>query len=59
MDKIGRQVYVSNGILILGDNPGDFVFDLALVNALKKMGKQVFYVKPSLNTTGSGRSSTS
>jgi damage-control phosphatase, subfamily I len=43
VDKIARQVYVSKEILILGDNPGDFVFDLALVNALKKMGKQVFY----------------
>ncbi len=43
VDKIAAQVYVSSKILILGDNPGDFVFDLRLIRFLKKMGKQVFY----------------
>jgi damage-control phosphatase, subfamily I len=43
MDKIAGQVYVSTKILILGDNPGDFVFDTPLVTLLKDMGKQVFY----------------
>jgi hypothetical protein len=43
VDKIGRQVYDSQKVLILGDNPGDFVFDLPLVRLLKDMGKRVFY----------------
>lgn len=43
VDKIAAQVYVSSKILILGDNPGDFVFDTPLVNLLADMGKQVFY----------------
>ncbi len=43
VDKTTRQVYVSNKILILGDNPGDLVFDTFLVHTLKRMGKRVFY----------------
>lgn len=43
LDKIEAQVYPSGRILILGDNPGDFVFDRPLVNLLKTMGKEVFY----------------
>ena len=41
--KIERQVYTSEKILILGDNPGDFLFDRPLVNLLMKGGKEVFY----------------
>jgi uncharacterized protein with ATP-grasp and redox domains len=43
VDKIAAQVYVSSKILILGDNVGDFVFDVSLVNLLTDMGKRVFY----------------
>ena len=43
VDKIAGQVYVSSKILILGDNPGDFVFDAPLVKMLQDMGKRVFY----------------
>jgi uncharacterized protein with ATP-grasp and redox domains len=41
--KIGHQVYISSKILVLGDNPGDFVFDLPLLHTLRNMGKRVFY----------------
>ncbi len=43
VDKIARAVYISTDVLILGDNPGDFVFDQPLVRLLKKQGKHVFY----------------
>ena len=43
MAKIAHQVYISSKILILGDNPGDFVFDQPLMGRLRQMGKQVFY----------------
>jgi uncharacterized protein with ATP-grasp and redox domains len=43
VDKIGYQVYLSTKILILGDNPGDLVFDMPLVRTLKRLGKEVFY----------------
>ncbi|OPY68101.1 MAG: hypothetical protein A4E57_01942 [Syntrophorhabdaceae bacterium PtaU1.Bin034] len=41
--KIAHQVYISNKILILGDNVGDLVFDLPLVERLKGLGKKIFY----------------
>ncbi len=41
--KIADRVYISRKILILGDNIGDFVFDIPLVNLLKESGKEVFY----------------
>jgi uncharacterized protein with ATP-grasp and redox domains len=41
--KIEDRVYISRKILILGDNIGDFVFDIPLVNLLKESGKEVFY----------------
>ncbi len=43
MAKIAHQVYISSKIMILGDNPGDFVFDQPLVGRLRQMGKQVVY----------------
>ncbi len=46
MAKIEGWLYTSNSsnsVLILGDNIGDFVFDIPLVAFLKKAGKQVFY----------------
>ena len=43
MAKIAHQAYISSKILILGDNPGDFVFDRPLAGRLTQMGKQVFY----------------
>ncbi len=41
--KIARAVYTSEKVLILGDNPGDFVFDLPLGRLLGTMGKKVLY----------------
>jgi len=41
--NIEARVYNSTKILVLGDNVGDFVFDLPLVKLLKKLGKKVFY----------------
>lgn len=41
--KIEHAVYTSEKILILGDNPGDLVFDLPLVRQLQAMGKRVYY----------------
>ena len=38
--KIEHQVYISEKILILGDNPGDFLFDLPLVNRFEKKGEK-------------------
>ena len=43
MAKIAHQVYISSKIMILGDNPGDFVFDQPLISRLRQMGKQVLY----------------
>lgn len=43
MAKIERWLYISNNVLILGDNLGDFVFDVPLVAFLKKAGKHVLY----------------
>jgi uncharacterized protein with ATP-grasp and redox domains len=41
--KIEDAVYTSGKVLILGDNPGDFVFDLPLMKLLKEMGKRTYY----------------
>ncbi len=41
--KCADRVYISKKILILGDNIGDFVFDLPLIELLKEGGKEVFY----------------
>jgi uncharacterized protein with ATP-grasp and redox domains len=41
--KIAHQVYISRKILVLGDNLGDFVFDLPLLHLLRREGKDVFY----------------
>jgi hypothetical protein len=41
--NIEARVYNSSKILVLGDNVGDFVFDLPLVKLLKRYGKKVFY----------------
>lgn len=44
MDKIRDAVYIyENEILMLGDNMGDFIFDIPLVRFLEKEGKTVFY----------------
>ncbi len=41
--KIEQQVYISSKIMVLGDNPGDFVFDLPLLRLLRREGKEVWY----------------
>ena len=41
--KLEHQVYLSEKILILGDNVGDFLFDLPLVKLLRREGKEVLY----------------
>jgi damage-control phosphatase, subfamily I len=41
--KIEEGVYITTKVLILGDNVGDFVFDLPLVDFLKGVGKEVLY----------------
>jgi uncharacterized protein with ATP-grasp and redox domains len=41
--KIADRVYNSRKIVILGDNIGDFVFDIPLVNLLRGSGREVFY----------------
>ncbi len=44
MAKIENAIYTnSKDVLILGDNIGDFVFDMPLVAHLEKKGKQVHY----------------
>jgi len=44
MDKIVREIYIkSREVLILGDNIGDFIFDLRLIRFLEGIGKRVFY----------------
>jgi len=43
MANIEAQVYNRGKVLVLGDNIGDFVFDLPLLRLLKGMGKKVFY----------------
>ncbi|MGD0231142.1 MAG: ARMT1-like domain-containing protein [Syntrophorhabdales bacterium] len=43
MAKIEHQVYISKKILVLGDNVGDFLFDLPLLARLSGMGKEVLY----------------
>lgn len=46
--NIEAQVYIRSKVLMLGDNPGDFVFDLPLVKLLRGMGKEVFYAVKAL-----------
>ncbi len=41
--KIERQVYINSKIMVLGDNPGDLVFDLPLLRLLRREGKEVYY----------------
>ncbi len=44
VDKIEEEIYTKNkDILILGDNIGDFIFDLPLVHFLESRGKRVYY----------------
>jgi len=44
MDKIENEIYIKNNdVLILGDNIGDFVFDIPLIGFLKSMGKYIYY----------------
>ncbi len=44
MDKIEREIYIKErDVLILGDNVGDFFFDMPLVRLLEGLGKRVFY----------------
>jgi damage-control phosphatase, subfamily I len=44
MDKIVREIYIKSGeVLILGDNIGDFIFDVRLIRFLEGLGKRVFY----------------
>ena len=44
MDKIQEAIYIKGSdILILGDNTGDFIFDMPLVDYLERKGKKVYY----------------
>ena len=44
MDKIEEAIYIKgNDVLILGDNVGDFLFDMPLVEFLRSKKKQVHY----------------
>jgi damage-control phosphatase, subfamily I len=44
LDKIENTIYIKGkDVLMIGDNTGDFIFDMPLVEYLKKMGKQVYY----------------
>ena len=44
MAKIEKAIYNSGkDVLIIGDNTGDFIFDMPLAAFLEKMGKKVFY----------------
>jgi damage-control phosphatase, subfamily I len=44
MDKIENTIYITGkDILMIGDNTGDFIFDMPLVEYLEKNGKRVYY----------------
>jgi uncharacterized protein with ATP-grasp and redox domains len=44
MDKIEDTIYIrGKDILMIGDNMGDFIFDMPLIENLEKNGKQVYY----------------
>ncbi|HEY3276795.1 MAG TPA: ARMT1-like domain-containing protein [Syntrophorhabdaceae bacterium] len=44
LDKIEEEIYTKKGMaLILGDNVGDFFFDIPLIRFLEGLGRHVFY----------------
>lgn len=44
IDKIEEEIYIkSENVLILGDNIGDFVFDIPLIEFLESKEKRVYY----------------
>jgi damage-control phosphatase, subfamily I len=44
MDKIENTIYIKGkDVLMIGDNIGDFIFDMPLIEYLEKKGKQVYY----------------
>jgi uncharacterized protein with ATP-grasp and redox domains len=44
MDKIENTIYIKGkDVLMIGDNTGDFIFDMPLIEYLEKNGKQVHY----------------
>jgi uncharacterized protein with ATP-grasp and redox domains len=44
LDKIEEAIYIKRkDVLIIGDNPGDFIFDLPLIHYLQGRGKRVHY----------------
>ena len=44
MDKIENTIYIKGkDVLMIGDNTGDFIFDMPLIEHLEKTGKQVYY----------------
>jgi uncharacterized protein with ATP-grasp and redox domains len=44
VDKIEEEIYIRGSeVLILGDNVGDFLFDIALIRFLEGLGRRVFY----------------
>lgn len=47
MDKIEDTIYIKGkDILMIGDNIGDFIFDIPLIEYLETKGKQVYYAVP-------------
>ena len=44
VDKIEDTIYIKGkDILMIGDNIGDFIFDMPLIEYLEKKGKEVYY----------------
>jgi len=44
IDKIEEEIYIKGKeVLILGDNVGDFLFDMGLIKFLESNGKRVYY----------------
>jgi damage-control phosphatase, subfamily I len=44
VDKIENEIYnKGRDVLILGDNIGDFIFDMPLVDFLEEKGKRIYY----------------
>ena len=53
VDKIKKVIYIDDkDVLMIGDNTGDFVFDMPLIRHLENKGREVYYAvrsKPAQN----------